>query len=122
MTDRLTIRFAYQRGWQVVDGRTIVETFDTDEEAFGFLVARDARVRLEWSRTVIGGNAVPLDFSAKFQARNAGRIIKEMNGPSAGTWWWFSGSLTANVATKDEAVFAVERAFTRRVAKADWPK
>jgi hypothetical protein len=116
---RLKVRFAYQRGWQVVDGSTIVDTFETDEKAFGFLVDRGARVHLQWGRTVIGGETVPLDFSASFQAKSAGRIMKAMHGPSAGTWWWYSGSLSGNVATKDEAVFGVERAYTRRIAKAD---
>lgn len=27
MNERLKVRFAYQRGWQVVDGSTILQTF-----------------------------------------------------------------------------------------------
>jgi hypothetical protein len=47
MSERLVVRLAYQRGWQVVNGSEILETFATKEEAFQFLVYRGARVRLE---------------------------------------------------------------------------
>lgn len=33
MSQRLTVRFAYQRGWQVVDGSAILITFDKKEDA-----------------------------------------------------------------------------------------
>jgi hypothetical protein len=119
--ERLTVRLAYQRGWQVVDGSTILQTFDTKEDAFQFLVDRGARVHLVWSRTVIGGQTAPFDFTAKFQDERAGRIMKE-HGKSAGIWSWFSGSSSGRVETRDEAVYAVERAYTRAVVKADYPK
>lgn len=45
--DRLIVRFAYQRGWQVVDTSTILQTFEQKEEAFQFVVDRGARVWLE---------------------------------------------------------------------------
>ncbi|WP_287095710.1 hypothetical protein [Mesorhizobium sp.] len=66
MSQRLKVRFAYQRGWQVVDGSAILSTFDKKEDAFRFVLDRGARVRLEWSRTVIGGKAPPYDFAASF--------------------------------------------------------
>jgi hypothetical protein len=120
--DRLTVRLAYQRGWQVVDGSVVVATFDNKEGAFQHLVEQGARVHLQWGRTVIGGQTAPCDFAAKFQSEYVGRIKKEMFGPSQGRWFWFRGSLTGTVDTRDEAVIAVERAYTRIVAKADWPK
>ncbi|MER8827262.1 hypothetical protein NKH73_14330 [Mesorhizobium sp. M0938] len=122
MTDRLKVRFAYQRGFQVVDNNHVVETFDSKVEAFSYVNARGSRVWLSWSRTVIGGQSAPFDFTASFQQDAIGRIMKAVNGPSAGTWFWtcFEGGARGTVANKDEAAFEVERAYTRRVVKADW--
>lgn len=121
-SDRLTVGFAYQRCWQVVDNQAVIETFDTKKGAFQYLVDQDARVWLQWGRTVIGGKAVPHDFAAQFQQDGAGRIMKTLHGPSAGTWFWTCsvGGARGTVATKDEAAFAVERAYTRAIARADW--
>jgi hypothetical protein len=69
--DRLTVRLAYQRGWQVVDGSVVLATFDTKEGAFQHLVEQGARVHLQWGRTVIGGQTAPFDFAAKFQSEYA---------------------------------------------------
>ncbi|TIT69106.1 MAG: hypothetical protein E5W90_02050 [Mesorhizobium sp.] len=121
-SDRLIVRLAYQRGWQVVDGSTILTTSETKEAAFQHLVASGARVRLDWRRTLIAGQSKPCDFSATFQSDNAGRIMKQFHGPSAGRWSWFSGSSIGSVETKEEGVFEVERAYTRRVAGADLPR
>ncbi|MBZ9696594.1 MULTISPECIES: hypothetical protein [unclassified Mesorhizobium] len=109
MSERLRVRLAYHRGWQVVDGSTIVDTFATKEDAFCCLVDRGGRVLLAWRRTILGGQSKPCDFSAEFQTDNAGRIMKEFQGPSAGRWFWFSGSSSGSVETKNEAVFCVER-------------
>ncbi|WP_287292062.1 hypothetical protein [Mesorhizobium sp.] len=51
-----------------------------------------------------------------------GRILKTLHGTEAGTWFWscYEGGANGRVSTKDEAVFGVERAYTRRVVKADW--
>ncbi|MCV3209581.1 hypothetical protein OHD62_17205 [Mesorhizobium sp. YC-39] len=124
MTDRLKVRFAYQRGWQVVDENAVLQTFETKEAAFQFLVDRGARVWLDWSRTVIGGRTARYDFAASFQTESVGRIMKTTDGPSAGTWFWscYSGGARGTVDTKDEAVFGLERAYTRIVVKADYPK
>ncbi|ESZ77678.1 hypothetical protein [Mesorhizobium sp. L103C105A0] len=51
---RLTVRFAYQRGFQVLDGSAILQTFEKQDEAFKFVLGRGARVWLARSRTVIG--------------------------------------------------------------------
>lgn len=122
-SDRLIIRFAYQRGWQVVDGGAAIDTFDTKEGAFQFVVDRGARVHLQWGRTVIGGQAVPYDFEGSFQSEGVGRIMKTLHGPAKGTWFWtcHEGGARGTVTTKDEAVFGLERAYTRIVVKADYP-
>ncbi|TIQ18871.1 MAG: hypothetical protein E5X51_23390 [Mesorhizobium sp.] len=122
MIDRLKVRVAYQRGFQVVDGSTILQSFDNKEDAFKFVHARGARVWLRWDRTVIGGQTVPYDFDAKFLQDSVGRIKKELHGPSAGTWFWssFEGGARGSTETRDEAVACVERAYTRYVIKADW--
>ncbi|MER9652552.1 hypothetical protein NKJ26_03410 [Mesorhizobium sp. M0152] len=119
---RLKIRLAYQRGFQVVDGSTILNTFPTKEEAFQFLVDRDARVWLDWGRTVIGGRTAPFDYAASFLQESVGRIRQEQHPPSAGIWLWscFENGARGKTEIKDEAVFQVERAFTRFVVKADW--
>ncbi|ESZ35776.1 hypothetical protein X731_30585 [Mesorhizobium sp. L2C054A000] len=80
--DRLTVRFAYQRGFQVVDGSAILQTFEKQDEAFNFVLGRGARVWLAWSRTVIGGQTAPFDFAAAFQQEKVGRILKTMLRPS----------------------------------------
>ncbi|MBZ9678279.1 hypothetical protein [Mesorhizobium sp. ES1-1] len=122
MNERLTVRSAYQRGWQVVDGSTILETFPAKEEAFQFLVDRGARVRLQWGRTVIGGRTAPYDFSAAFQSDNAGRIRMELHPPSKGLWLWYQSSSRGAVEAKDRAIFEVERAYTRLMCGADLPR
>ncbi|SIT55011.1 conserved hypothetical protein [Mesorhizobium prunaredense] len=105
-----------------MDGSTVVRTFEKKEDAFHFLVDRGARVWLEWSRTVIGGKAPPSDFAASFMQDTVGRILKTLHGKEAGTWFWtcHEGGANGKVSTKEEAVFGVERAYTRRVVKADW--
>lgn len=119
--ERLIVRFAYQRGYQVVGNNRVIETFDSQIEAFTFVHSKGARVWLQWGRTVIGGQTLPYDFSASFQQVNAGRIMNEQHGPSAGTWFWtcHEGGARGRVATKEGAVFAVERAYTRYVVGAD---
>ncbi|OBQ72421.1 hypothetical protein [Mesorhizobium loti] len=122
-SERLVVRFAYQRGWQVVDNNRAIETFDSKPEAFNFVLARGARVRLSWGRTVIGGKMLHFDFDGSFQDTGVGRIMKEQHGPSAGTWFWtcYDGGARGRVESKDEAVAAVEVAYTRRVVGADLP-
>lgn len=122
--DRLTVRFAYQRGWQIVENRRVIEVFDSKVEAFDFIYAQGSRVRLTWGRTVIGGRALHYDFEASLQDACVGRIMKEHHGALAGTWFWtcHDGGARGQAATKDEAATAVEVAYTRRVVGADLPK
>lgn len=124
MTDRLTVRLAYQRGWQIVENNRAIETFDTKLEAFNYIFSRGARVWLSWGRTVIGGKTVPYDFDAGFQQDSVGRVMRIMHGPSAGTWFWtcYDGGARGTVATKDEAVKGVEVAYTKRTVGAGLPK
>lgn len=121
---RLTVRFAYQRGWQVVENKRAIETFDSKVEAFSYVHAQGARIWLLWSRTIIGGQSAPCDFAANFQSDSVGRIWKEFHGPAAGTWFWscYDGGARGRADTKDEAVAGVEIAYTRRVIGADLPK
>ncbi|RWB27295.1 MAG: hypothetical protein EOQ42_30745 [Mesorhizobium sp.] len=73
-------------------------------------------------RTVIGGQSAPYDFAAQFQQDSVGRIMKRLHGSESGNWFWscYEGGANGKVPTKDEAVVGVERAYTRRVVKADW--
>ncbi|MER8532138.1 hypothetical protein NKH61_05070 [Mesorhizobium sp. M1005] len=122
MTDHLKIRLAYQRGFQVVDGSTVLQTFGERDDAFRFVHDRGGRVWLSWSRTVIGGQTLPFDFTAMFQQEDVGRIFKTIHGPGADTWFWtcFEGGARGTVASRDDAVAGVEHAYTRYVIKADW--
>lgn len=79
-------------------------------------------MHLAWRRTIIGGESAPYQYSADFQSEYVGRIMKETTGKTAGIWQWFRGSASGSAATRDEAVFQVERAYTRVVVKADYPK
>ncbi|TIW61024.1 MAG: hypothetical protein E5V49_13105 [Mesorhizobium sp.] len=117
MIDRLTIRFAYQRGWQVVENNRAIENFDSKAEAFSYLQDRGARVWLAWSRTVIAGQSLPFDFEGQFQHDSVGRIMKHIQGPSADTWFWtcYDGGARGTVQTKHQAVAGVETAYTRRI-------
>ncbi|RWD20757.1 MAG: hypothetical protein EOS57_08200 [Mesorhizobium sp.] len=121
MSERLKVRFAYQRGWQIVDGSAILSTFHKKEDAFQFVLDRGARVWLQWGRTVIGGQAAPYDFAAQFQQDSVGRIMKRLHGSESGTWFWtcHEGGARGTVQTKEEAVTGVERAYTRRTVGAD---
>ena len=122
-SDRLTVRSAYQRGWQVVENNRAIETFDSKADAFTFVHAKGARVRLSWGRTVIAGRALHYDFEGSFQETGVGRIMNERHGKLAGTWTWscYDGGARGRVDTKDEAAAAVEIAYTRRIVGADLP-
>ncbi|TIU05206.1 MAG: transposase domain-containing protein [Mesorhizobium sp.] len=74
MSERLKVRLAYQRGFQIVDGSTVLAAFENHVEAFKFVHDRGARVWLEWSRTVIGGQSAPYDFTAIVNGHKQSRI------------------------------------------------
>lgn len=128
--DRLTIRFAYQRGFQVVDDSpTVLATFQQRHDAFKFVLARGARVRLAWGRTVVGGRTAPYDFEASFMGKDVGRIMKNEHGPVAGTWSWSmyyhdpllmrQNGNRGRADSKDGAMAEIEREFTRFIAASD---
>ncbi|BAV47498.1 hypothetical protein MLTONO_2595 [Mesorhizobium loti] len=66
-SERRTVRFAYQQGWQVAENNQAITTFDSKDEAFIFVKAKHARVRLSWGRTVIAGKTMHFDFEGSFQ-------------------------------------------------------
>ena len=119
---RFKVRLLYQRGFQVVDGSTVLASFENHHDAFRFVHARGARAWLEWGRTEIGGQTGSHDFCAKFLQETAGRIYKYKYGPSDGRWFWAMtyyerglgfGNSSGTIASKDEAVAQVEQEFTR---------
>ncbi|RWM88763.1 MAG: hypothetical protein EOR84_26635 [Mesorhizobium sp.] len=126
MSERLKVRLAYQRGFQVVDGSTMLAAF---ENAFKYVRDRGARVCLDWGRTVIAGETGQYDFTASFLQSSVGRILKNQWGSLSGTWFWsistydprFSrhGGQRGNAATKENAVLELEREFTRFIAETD---
>ncbi|RUW41536.1 hypothetical protein EOA37_09760 [Mesorhizobium sp. M2A.F.Ca.ET.015.02.1.1] len=98
-------------------------------EAFDFVRGRGARVRLKWDRTVIGGQSSPGDFSAQHEDHRAGRIYPVVAGFDRAKWAWFmngtdpdsgrGGSISGRGDTKDEAVVALELAYTSFIADSD---
>ncbi|MCF6120920.1 hypothetical protein L2449_29265 [Mesorhizobium muleiense] len=127
--ERLKVRLAYQRGFQIVDSGAVLAAFENHVEAFKFVRNRGARVWLDWSRTVIGGQSVPYDFTASFLQSSIGRISKNQWGSLSGTWSWsistsdprfrLHGGQRGTAATRDEAVFQLEREFTRFIAETE---
>lgn len=59
LSGRLKVRLACQRGFQIVDGSTILAAFENPVEAFKFVRDRGARVWLDWGRTV-GKEQLPI--------------------------------------------------------------
>lgn len=129
MSERLKIRLAYQRGFQIVDGSTILAAFENHVEAFKFVCDRGARVWLEWGRTVIAGQTGQYDFTATFLQSSVGRILKNQWGSLSGTWSWsistadprfrLHGGQRGTADTKEQAVFELEREFTRFIAETE---
>ncbi|MES0049217.1 hypothetical protein [Mesorhizobium sp. M0053] len=129
MTERLEVE-ATDEGYRVLDQVGIelghlVRRF----EAFAFARDRGARVHLVWERTIIGGAAVPRDFTASHGGHRAGRILPIISGDNAGGWAWFvngvdpdtgrGGSVSGRELLKDKAVEELESAYTEFIANAD---
>lgn len=79
-------------------------------------------MKLTWTRTVIGGKTAAYDFSASDGDVNVGRIYKHTTHGGPANWFgamqaWGPGidrhgiQCSGLVATKDEAVAAVQRAW-----------
>lgn len=129
MSERLKVRLAYQRGFQIVDGSTVLTAFENHVEAFKFVRERSARVWLDWGRTVVAGQTGQYDFTASFLQSSVGRILKNQWGSLSGTWAWsistsdprfrIHGGQRGTASTKDDAVFDLEREFTRFIAETE---
>ncbi|TIL34340.1 hypothetical protein [Mesorhizobium sp.] len=75
---------------------------------------------------MIGGDSVPYDFTASFLQSSVGRISKNQWGSLSGTWSWsistsdprfrLHGGQRGTAATKDDAVYELEREFTKFIA------
>lgn len=46
-------------------------------------------IKLEWKRTVIGGQTAPGDFIAYCERGTFARLLRNEHGPSAGMWGWY---------------------------------
>jgi hypothetical protein len=80
-------------------------------------------IKLNWTRTVIGGEESDHDFSAHDENRTVGRIYRHQTGGHDGRrWFWTMNAsgpdikfgkrqLSGVLDTKDEAVRMVERAY-----------
>lgn len=126
MSERLKVRSAYQRGFQIVDGSAVLAAFDNHVEAFKFVRDRGARVWLQWGRTVIAGQTGQYDFTASFLQSSVGRILKNQWGSLLGTWSWSISTSDPRLrlhggqrGAAEEAVFEVEREFTRFIAETE---
>lgn len=129
VSERLKVRLAYQRGFQIVDGTTILAAFENPVEAFKFV--RDPRRSCPAG---LGQNSDrwpnwTLRFYREFLQSPVGRILKNQWGSLSGSWFWSistsdprfrrHGGQRGNAATKDEAVFELEREFTRFIAETE---
>ncbi|RVA07924.1 hypothetical protein EN932_26715 [Mesorhizobium sp. M7A.F.Ca.US.002.01.1.1] len=126
--DRLKVRDASGDGYEVLDydGEPIA-ICATIVDAARFVHGRAARFWLDWDRTVISGPPAPGDFCASFLGSDSiGRIRAERHGASAGSWFWSisthddrwrkHGGQRGREPSKDLAVAALEREFTRYLA------
>lgn len=125
--DRLKIRDAAADGYEAVEDDEAIWSFETIVEAVQFVRDRGARLWLDWRRTVIGGETGAYDYEPVFLGSGVGRILGEQHGPSKGYWFWaistndkrwrVHGGQRGREPTKDEAVAALEREFTRYLAE-----
>ncbi|RWC28375.1 MAG: hypothetical protein EOS27_18590 [Mesorhizobium sp.] len=129
MTERLEVEET-DGGFRVLDqtGVELAHVFRRSE-AFAFARDRRARVHLTWERTVIGGNEIPRDFSARHGDHTAGRIMPTVSGDQPGSWAWFVNgtdpdtgrgcSMGGRESSKDQAVEELEAAYTEFIASGD---
>ncbi|MER9700710.1 hypothetical protein [Mesorhizobium sp. M0146] len=117
MTERLEVEET-DGGFRVIDqaGIELAHVFRRSE-AFAFARDRGARVHLKWERTVIGGRAVPQDFSARHGEHGAGRIMptSAVINPAAG-----HGSSTAPIPTRVEAAAWVDEKVQKSRQSSSW--
>lgn len=118
---------SYQIVYRVkaMDGPLIGTVADPAEGA-RLVKQHHGRIKLTWSRTVIGWQEQRFDFSAAFGDEIVGRVHRPGN---ADAWSWNLstsdsrshriGSASGQVATKDGAVAELEQAFTDFLACTD---
>lgn len=125
--DRLKVRDAAEDGYEVLEDGEPIWSFETLVEAVQFVRDRDARLWLDWARTVIGGQTVrPQDFEPSFLGSGVDRVLGEQHGPSKDKWFWsistndkrwrVHGGQREREDTKDAAVAALEREFSNYLA------
>ncbi|PAQ04460.1 hypothetical protein CIT26_35195 [Mesorhizobium temperatum] len=125
MIERLKVRLAYQRRRQHY-------ACCLREPCRGIQIRiryRGARVWLDWGRTVIAGQSGQYDYTASFLQSSVGRILKNQWGSLSGTWSWsistadprfrLHGGQRGTADTKEQAVFELEREFTRFIAETE---
>ena len=71
-------------------------------------------LELDWARTVIGGDELAYDFTARYRGITVGRIYREQAGPQQGQWSYsfqlgadalfFSADMNGYEATRQAAV------------------
>lgn len=118
---------SYQIVYRVkaVDG-PLIGTVANPAEGARLVKQHEGRIKLTWSRTVVGREEKRFDFTAAFGDEIVGRIYRPAN---AERWNWNLstsdsrthriGSKSGQVASKDEAVANLEQAFTDFLAWAD---
>lgn len=118
---------SYQIVYRVkeVDGPLIGTVADPAEGA-RLVKEHRGRIKLTWSRTIIGRQEMRFDFTASFGDEIVGRVNRPGN---ADAWNWSLstsdsrthriGSASGQVALKDEAAAELEQAFTDFLAWTD---
>lgn len=115
---------SYKVEYRVKGNEGIVGTVSSVAEAAGLVLKRGGRIWLKWERTIIGGQEMHFDFSASFDEERVGRIIRENNFQKRWSWHLNANDPRSNrigtengvVAQRDEAIAAIERAFTKFIA------
>ncbi|CAM5659384.1 hypothetical protein MAUB1S_11485 [Mycolicibacterium aubagnense] len=106
------------------DDGSITGTVSGVMEAAHLVLERNGRIWLKWSRTEVRGEEQSFDFSASFDDDLVGRILREDNVQLRWSWHLNASDPRTNrigarngvVETRDEAVSAIERAFTEFIA------
>lgn len=75
MSKRMDVRKAGGWNYLAEDDGEFLGPFPSASAAFKEVLNRGGRVHLNWARTIIGGQAIPRDFSATFEDEYAGRIM-----------------------------------------------
>lgn len=115
---------AYKVVYRVRGDGGIAGTLPSVPEAARLVLQQDGRIWLKWGRTEIRGEEQRFDFSATFDDELVGRIVRESNIQLRWSWHLNAsdprshriGTQNGVVETRDEAISAIERAFTEFIA------